>query len=251
MSNTLDSIINPVLQPVLQSLSIPPESIQTTLSPDTNINIITTNIDDESNGYIEKLNYDIGYFWWKQYTYCAFWSNISTPLNLLITILTALTTGQSATNSLISQSTNTQLGIAALFVSIFNTFFRPTQQLNDNTQILKEWLDIGEQFEEIYYDKVYTIEEKKDRLAKLQTLFMENNKLKRNNSNNFLIDLIFMIANYLCIKDKIYWIPDTDNSNNPNNPNNTNNPLSKHNNNKHNTTQTNDSNINNIDTEVD
>lgn len=81
------------------------------------------NIDDESNGYIEKLNYDIGYFWWKQYVYCAFWSNISTPINLLITILTALTTGQSATNSLISESTNTQLGITALFISIFNTFF--------------------------------------------------------------------------------------------------------------------------------
>ena len=250
MSNTLDSMINPVLHQV----SIQPEPTQTTLTPDTNINIITTtNIDDESNGYIEKLNYDIGYFWWKQYTYCAFWSNISTPLNLLITILTAFTTGQSATNSLISQSTNTQLGIAALFVSIFNTFFRPTQQLNDNTQILKEWMDIGEQFEEIYYDKVYTIEEKKGRLANLQTLFMENNKLKRNNSNNFLIDLIFMAANYLCIKDKIYWIPDVDNNNSNNNLNN---PLSKHNNkhnnnHNHNTTQTNDSNIINIDTEVD
>lgn len=175
------------------------------------------NIDDESNGYIEKLNYDIGYFWWKQYVYCAFWSNISTPINLLITILTALTTGQSATNSLISESTNTQLGITALFISIFNTFFRPTQQLHDNTQVLKEWMDIGEKFEEIYYDKVYTIDEKKDRLQKLQALFIENNKLKRNNINNFLIDLIFMSADYLCIKNKIYWIHENSNNNNVNN----------------------------------
>jgi hypothetical protein len=200
------------------------------ISQQTDINIDidnVTNIDDESNGYIEKLNYDIGYFWWKQYVYCAFWSNISTPINLLITILTALTTGQSATNSLISQSTSIQLGVAALFISIFNTFFRPTQQLNDNTQVLKEWMDIGQQFEDIYYDKVYTLEEKKGRLQNLQALFMENNKLKRNNNNNFVIDLIFICADYLCIKNKIYWIHDNFNSNNPNNP------LSRHNN-KHN-----------------
>ena len=229
------SPINEIEPKSIQSTSIQPTTIQSQLQPqqqtetttETHINIDdfnVANIDDESNGYIEKLNYDIGYFWWKQYVYCAFWNNISTPINLLITILTALTTGQSATNSLISQSTSTQLGITALFISIFNTFFRPTQQLNDNTQVLKEWMEIGEQFEEIYYDKVYTIDEKKDRLQKLQALFMENNKLKRNNKHNFLIDLIFMIADYLCIKNKIYWIHDNNNANNPNNP------LSKHNN---------------------
>lgn len=228
MSINSDADIQPDIQPDIQleiQLEIQSTSLQNTIQQnDINIEIDNVaNIDDESNGYIEKLNYDIGYFWWKQYVYCAFWSNISTPINLLITILTALTTGQSATNSLISQSTSTQLGITALFISIFNTFFRPTQQLHDNTQVLKEWMDIGQQFEEIYYDKVYTIHEKKDRLKRLQVLFMENNKLKRNNNNNFLIDLIFMSADYLFIKNKIYWIHDNNNANNPNNP------LSNHN----------------------
>ena len=78
-------------------------------------------------------------------------------------------------------------------------------------------MDIGEKFEEIYYDKVYTIDEKKDRLQKLQALFIENNKLKRNNTNNFLIDLIFITADYLCIKNKIYWIHNDTNDNNLNN----------------------------------
>ena len=217
------SSINEIQPTSIQTTSIQPTSIQTTsIQPHTETQITIedeniANIDDESNGYIEKLNYDIGYFWWKQYVYCAFWSNISTPINLLITILTALTTGQSATNSLISQSTSTQLGITALFISIFNTFFRPTQQLHDNTKVLKEWMDIGEKFEEIYYDKVYTIDEKKDRLQKLQALFIENNKLKRNNTNNFLIDLIFITADYLCIKNKIYWIHNDTNDNNLNN----------------------------------
>lgn len=218
-----DSEIQPVPpELILSDKTISQTTLQTIqqsneLQKETKININENidNIKDESNGYIEKLNYDIGYFWWKQYIYCAFWSNISTPINLLITILTALTTGQSATNSLISQSTTTKLGIVTLFISIFNTFFRPTQQLNDNSQVLKEWMNIGEQFEEIYYDKVYTIEEKKGRLQKLQDLFIENNKLKRNNTNNFLIDLIFILANMFCIKDKIYWIPE--HNINPNN----------------------------------
>jgi hypothetical protein len=179
--------------------------------------VVEMNLDDEIAGYVDKLNYDIGYCFWKRYVYCAFWSNISTPINLAITILTALTTGQSATNSLISESTNTRLGIAALFISIFNTFFRPTQQLNDNTQIKNQWTELGAKFEEIYYNKVYSVEEKKVKLNQLQSLFKENNELKRSNSANYFIDLIFMIAEYGCIRDNIYWIPDDDGQN-PNNP---------------------------------
>ena len=182
----------------------------------TEVNIVA-NLEDEISGYVDKLNYDIGYYFWKRYVYCAFWSNISTPINLAITILTALTTGQSATDSLISDSTNTRLGIAALFISIFNTFFRPTQQLNDNTQVKNQWVELGAKFEEIYYNKVYTVDEKKVKLNQLQALFKENNELKRSNSANYFIDLIFMVAEYFCIKNNIYWIPDEDGFN-PNNP---------------------------------
>lgn len=168
---------------------------------------IVANVEDEISGYVDKLNFDIGYNFWKCYVYCAFWSNIATPLNLTITILTALTTGQSATNKLISESTNTNLGIAALFISIFNTFFRPTQQLNDNTQVKNQWIELGTKFEEIYYNKVYNIEEKKVKLNQLQSLFKENNQLKRLDNANYFIDLLFIIAEYFCIKHNIYWIP--------------------------------------------
>ena len=111
MSTLLDTEILPIIETILYTsplLPTPPLLSKTilkqSLQSQTKIKIEdenVINIDDESNGYIEKLNYDIGYFWWKQYVYCAFWNNISTPINLLITILTALTTGQSATNSLI------------------------------------------------------------------------------------------------------------------------------------------------------
>ena len=83
---------------------------------------IKKDLEDEIINYERKINYDIGYYWWKYYIYCAFWSNISTPINLAITILTALTTGQSASQNLISNTISTQLGLCVLLLSIFNTF---------------------------------------------------------------------------------------------------------------------------------
>ena len=39
-----------------------------------------------------ELNKNIGRYWWKSYINTAFWNNISTPISLIITIITALTT---------------------------------------------------------------------------------------------------------------------------------------------------------------
>lgn len=99
------------------------------------------------------------------YIYSAFWNNISTPINLAITILTALTTGQSASQNLISVSLNTQLGISVLLLSIFNTFFRPYHQLTFNRQITKKWCKLGTKFDKLYYNKDYN---NKDRFVKLK-----------------------------------------------------------------------------------
>jgi hypothetical protein len=52
---------------------------------------------------MERLNYDIGYYWWKIYFYSAFWNHISTPINVAITILTTITTGHSATDQIVSK----------------------------------------------------------------------------------------------------------------------------------------------------
>jgi hypothetical protein len=37
-----------------------------------------------------KIDNDLGYYFWKKYIAAAFWAQISTPLNLMITIMTAL-----------------------------------------------------------------------------------------------------------------------------------------------------------------
>jgi hypothetical protein len=40
-----------------------------------------------------KLNGELGDMWWNKYVGGAFWTNISTPINLAITILSAVTAG--------------------------------------------------------------------------------------------------------------------------------------------------------------
>ena len=160
----------------------------------------------EIKDYLKKLNEDIGFYWWKYYTYCAFWSNISVPINLTITILTALTTGQTATGSLIDNHTSTIFGIVVLIVSIFNTFFRPTQQLNENEEYKKKWADLGTKFELIYYDKIQTLTQLISQEKKVEDLFKEVGTMKRETTNNYFIDLIFMFTKRVFIRDDITWI---------------------------------------------
>ena len=74
------------------------------------------------------LNYTLGFWWWKKYVTTAFWSNISTPVNLSITLLTAVNTGQSTTNSYISTNAFMYINIATLILTSMNTFFRPFEQ---------------------------------------------------------------------------------------------------------------------------
>jgi hypothetical protein len=164
------------------------------------------NIEDEIKCYMKKINEDIGFYWWKRYIYTAFWSNISTPINLSIIILTAITTGENATQNLIGQNVSTILGVVVLFVSIFNTFFQPNEQLAQNKKILADWLDVGAEFDEIYYDKVYTSEEKYGRLKNLEELFKSVSVLKRANDSNFIIDLLYACMRCICLRNNINWI---------------------------------------------
>ena len=163
---------------------------------------------DEIDGYIKKINYDIGFYFWKYYIYSAFWNYISTPLNLLITIMTALTTGNSAAKGLLSDSQMTNIGVSTLIFSIFNTFFRPTQQLNENSEKQKAWEKWGTEFEKLYMNKPDNADEKKVQLKNFQELFNKINEEKKKNTNNFCIDIIFIISKKMCIKQDINWMPD-------------------------------------------
>lgn len=160
---------------------------------------------DDLKEFLKKMNEDIGLYWWKYYTYCAFWANIAVPLNLTITILTALTTGQTATGSLLDNHTSMIFGIVVLIISVFNTFFRPTQQLNDNELEKKKWADFGVKFDIIYYSCARDYDGMARNFEKIESLFKEIGNVKRDIKNNYFIDLIFILTKRI-IGDDITWI---------------------------------------------
>jgi hypothetical protein len=87
----------------------------------------------------KKIDKEIGYNYWKKYVASVFWSQISTPINLTITMLTAITTAQIQTNDLISPTVGSNLAIVSLILATLNTFFRPHTQYATNTELLTKW----------------------------------------------------------------------------------------------------------------
>jgi len=73
----------------------------------------------------ENLNLKIGTFSWKKYINAAFWNYISTPINFTITLFTAMSAGQTGTNStFLNQNQLFYILFVSFILSIINTFFK-------------------------------------------------------------------------------------------------------------------------------
>lgn len=152
-----------------------------------------------------KLNGEIGFNWWKRYISAALWDNMGTPINLIITLLTAITTAQANTNNFISDQANSRITVAALIMSTINTFFRPHVKVNINVEIMNKYTEFGNKFEEIYY----IIPNIEDKITSYKTLLMEINNYENNQgteSINFFSDFIHIISRYLCLKRREKWL---------------------------------------------
>lgn len=156
-----------------------------------------------------KLDREIGYNFWKKYVASAFWSQVSTPINLTITFLTAITTAQANAQDLISQSVYAQLAIISLIITTLNTFFRPHTQYATTTEYLSKWNDLGVQFEKEYYSRKNTVTEVESRITAYKTLHDNVNNLRKAegaNTVNFLTDLLFYISYRTCIRNYKKWL---------------------------------------------
>jgi len=165
---------------------------------------------------MKKIDREIGYNFWKKYVASAFWSQISTPINLVITFLTAVTTAQAQSPDLLPQSIISQLAIVSLIITTLNTFFRPHTQFAMNTEFLQKWNDVGVRFEKEYYDKVIVrlfteeefknIKEKIKNYEKIQDDMNVIRKSEGTNTVNFLTDLIFIFCYSTCIRNYKRWL---------------------------------------------
>lgn len=158
---------------------------------------------------IEKfLDSKIGFYWWKKYIAGAFWSNIATPINLFITLVTALTTGQAVTDSLIPNDIYSILSITVLVVSTLNTFFRPHTQLMENVNEMQKWGEFGREYTNIFNNIEEDLtkseyERLKEKLKNYRMLEKKINDFMATQSNvqqNFVTDLIHIIARKTCLR---------------------------------------------------
>ena len=158
-----------------------------------------------------KLNNEIGYRFWKRYVNSAFWSYISMPINLSITLLTALSTGQAATDNLLPKTIYVNVALATLILSVLNTYFRPYVQMTDNVELMNKWNDLGCEFESIVYSESKQIEQIEHRLVKYESLMASVNHLKKQEgleTQNFLTDTIYLGIRSVncCLKDRDSWL---------------------------------------------
>jgi hypothetical protein len=156
-----------------------------------------------------KLNKDLGFHWWKKYVASAFWCNVSTPINLAITVFTALTTGQATTDNLLPRGAFISISIAALILTTLNTFFRPHAQMILNMKLLDSWAEFGNRFETIYYMPYALPEDNNRRLQLYRVLYEDVQRFKNTDSPenaNFVTDLLYTIVRMCCMRHRNKWL---------------------------------------------
>lgn len=183
--------------------------MQTDITTQTPLHNETQEVQTAMQTLEEDLNILLGFGWWKKYVAAAFWSNVSTPVNLAITMLTALTTAQATSPDLFPEKTYIGMSITALVLSVLNTFFRPHTQMSENIKLMNRWNELGLAYEAIYYSDCNTQEDYARRLTDYRKLHMEINVFKSQQSpesQNFLTDLVHIVARGTCLRKKDRWM---------------------------------------------
>jgi len=158
-----------------------------------------------------KINNEIGFHFWNKYVSAAFWGYISLPLNLSITMLTALSTGQATTQNLLPQRLYVDVSIATLVISVLNTYFRPHVQMNRSLELMKSWNEMGCEFEKIYYSEAKVLEDVQRRIVDYEALFHKVNEFKKGenlDTQNVVTDLLYLVLRSCncCLRNSNTWL---------------------------------------------
>ena len=165
----------------------------------------------------DRVNRDLGYNWWKKYISAAFWSNLSTPINICITFFTALTTGQTATSNLLSTQAVIGLGLVTLVLSTLNTFFTPHKKMVSHMEEMNKWQEVGSQFESVYYSNNFDEDDFERKFKAYEDIQKSIHQLKikqQTTDADFLTDLIHLCAVKTCL-NREKWIDEEKSTDNP------------------------------------
>jgi hypothetical protein len=172
----------------------------------------------------ENLNMRIGIQKWKRYVRASFWNNISTPINFIITLFTALSAGQTGTQS--QYLNNNQLFyilFLSFILSTINTFFKLKEKSKKSHELLNNFEPFGSAYEDIYFQQILNNEDVRNRLKKYQKLQRELNEFLTEEEEisriDYISDFLFIIIKYFCFCcfsnklkqiniDERYWVLD-------------------------------------------
>jgi hypothetical protein len=161
-----------------------------------------------------KINQDIAWYYWKKYVAAAFWTQISMPINFTITLITALTTAQANSPTILSENIYKNISIVALILTVVNTFFKPYEKAQKNVEYMKRWNMVGIEFEKIYYSDKNTDYNKHttgqsliENYTKVKDKIGELRQKEGPETQNFLTDFVTLLCRSTCLRNKRFWIP--------------------------------------------
>jgi hypothetical protein len=167
----------------------------------------------------ENLNTRIGVRRRKKYLSAAFWNYISTPINFVITLFTAISASQTGTtNTYLSSNQVFYILLTTFVLSIINTFFKLKEKAQLNYDAAKMYEEFGTEFENIYFTPILKegdVELKLKKYNELYTKMMTYSNNENIDGVNYITECIyFLTKKYLndrkrqIEKNERYWVLD-------------------------------------------
>ena len=152
------------------------------------------------------LNIWIG-FYYNQTYYCGwFWSNLATPINLSLTIFTAMMAAQSSTQAFIPENIYTIISFTTMILTTLNSYFRPSvRSIDANTRLVK-WIGFGHRLEYLSFD---VLEEGKTKFEKYQKLLVDMDEfvcIQASQERNFITDWWHDVMRWKNGPDSELWL---------------------------------------------
>jgi len=99
------------------------------------------------------LDFKIGYYYHESY-YCSwFWTNISMPINLALTLSTALIAAQAtSTGNFLSEHDYMVLSFATMILTTVNSYFKPQIKSMDSGAVLTKWVELGYKLDNLLFE---------------------------------------------------------------------------------------------------
>ncbi len=131
------------------------------------------------------LDFKIGYYYHDSYYNSWFWTNISMPINLALTISTALIAAQAtSTGNFLSEHDYMVLSFATMILTTVNSYFKPQIKSMDSNVVLTKWVELGYKLDHLLFENKSSEELYKD----YKELFTDMHKQasSQSGSRNFL-----------------------------------------------------------------